>query len=578
MKLNNKYIFLFSIIISFFFSLLLIPFIQNSILLLINNLFNKQIELNTLWKNRFIEHSIKCIFIILSAGCLIQFFENKDNNSTITQTSMGGGHKSAKYFCYFFICSFLILSICSTCSFLYPFHTWDDSNCFFTVGKSVWFGKVIYRDLFEQKGPLLYFIHSAAYLISKKTFIGIFLFEVIASTFFLFLCWKTISLFTNENCGLFIPLIAVIIYSSTSFKLGDSAEEFCLPFLMYSFYASIKRIKENSIFSNKELLLTGFFSGCVLWIKFSLLGFYVGWIIIPVYLYAKKKMIKEIAISANLIILGVFIATIPYIIYFGINNAIKDWFEVYLYDNIFLYTTSENGSVIKATAKGLFRFYWRNYIVFYATILSAITIVKLVYKKQKPLLFHIIFIYITMPLFIFGGGRWYEYYGFDFGLFSIFLIIPIFQAFSNFLLKKESVNKIFYLSVFSNIIIFTVLTFIITDNKEVMKIKKEELPQYKFEKIISKYKNPTLLNYGTLDCGFYTVTGIVPANKFFIRIHIPLEEMDNEQNAIVQNGSMDFIVSKIPLETDKYTLIEQADSNIRNHKYTFYLYKNKKLF
>lgn len=93
MKLNNKYIFLFSIIISFFFSLLLIPFIQNSILLLINNLFNKQIELNTLWKNRFIEHSIKCIFIILSAGCLIQFFENKDNNSTITQTSMGGDKK-----------------------------------------------------------------------------------------------------------------------------------------------------------------------------------------------------------------------------------------------------------------------------------------------------------------------------------------------------------------------------------------------------------------------------------------------------------------------------------------------------
>lgn len=569
---KKKSIFLTSIIISFLFSLLLIPFVQNFVLSFFNVLFNTKIELTDLWKNRFIEHSIKSIFTILSAGSIIQFFKAK----TIPHTQGGGNNTS--YFFYFFLCSFLILSICSTCSFLYPFHTWDDSNCFFTVGKSVWYGKVMYRDLFEQKGPLLYFIHSVAYLISKKTFIGIFLFEVIAATLFLALCWKTISLFTNKNCGLFIPFIAVIIYSSPSFRLGDSAEEFCLPFLMYSFYISIKHIKENSIFLSKELLITGFFSGCILWIKFSLLGFYVGWIIIPVFLYARKRMIKEIVVSANFIIAGVFIATIPYIIYFGINNAIKDWFEVYLYDNIFLYTTSKNGSFIKATVQGLFRFYWKNYVVFYATVLSSITLIKLLYKKHKTLLFHIIFVYSTMALFIFGGGRYYKYYGFDFGIFSIFLTIPIFTAFSNFLLKKAKANKIFYIIAFFNIVIFTVLTFIITDNKEIMKIKKEELPQYKFEKIISKYKNPTLLNYGDLDFGLYTVTGIVPANRFFIRIHIPLEEMDNEQNAIVQNGSMDFIISKIPLETDKYNLIEQADSNIQNNKCTFYLYKNKKLF
>ena len=60
---------------------------------------------------------------------------------------------------YAFLIAFLTLMLASKNSFLYPFNDWVDANAFFTVGKSMFHGIVPYKDLFEQKGPLLYFIY-----------------------------------------------------------------------------------------------------------------------------------------------------------------------------------------------------------------------------------------------------------------------------------------------------------------------------------------------------------------------------------------------------------------------------------
>ena len=78
-----------------------------------------------------------------------------------------------------FIMAVLLITFCSKSSFLFPFNDWVDTNCFFTVGKSVMKGLVPYRDLIEQKGPLLYFVHTAASLLSYRSFIGIYFIEIL---------------------------------------------------------------------------------------------------------------------------------------------------------------------------------------------------------------------------------------------------------------------------------------------------------------------------------------------------------------------------------------------------------------
>ena len=77
-------------------------------------------------------------------------------------------NKRIQIYLYCLLISIVFLAVATKSSFLYPLNDWTDPNCFFTVGKGMMNGKVIYKDLFEQKGPLLYFIRGLAYLISNE--------------------------------------------------------------------------------------------------------------------------------------------------------------------------------------------------------------------------------------------------------------------------------------------------------------------------------------------------------------------------------------------------------------------------
>ncbi|WP_252898477.1 hypothetical protein [Apilactobacillus ozensis] len=74
-----------------------------------------------------------------------------------------------------------------------------DANMMFTVGKSIWHGMLPYKDLFDQRGPLIYFMHSIAALISYKSFLGIYIFESIALSIDLIYIHKIIRSFFKNN-------------------------------------------------------------------------------------------------------------------------------------------------------------------------------------------------------------------------------------------------------------------------------------------------------------------------------------------------------------------------------------------
>ena len=85
------------------------------------------------------------------------------------------------------LAAFSVLAVCSKNSFLYPLNDWVDVNCFFTVGRGILHGLVPYRDLYEQKGPLVYFVYALAGRISESSFLGVFLLEGLSFSWFLYL-------------------------------------------------------------------------------------------------------------------------------------------------------------------------------------------------------------------------------------------------------------------------------------------------------------------------------------------------------------------------------------------------------
>lgn len=128
------------------------------------------------------------------------------------------------------------ITIASKCSPFYPFNDWVDPQTMFTLGKGMLRGRVPYRDLYEQKGPLLLALHALAALISFDTLRGIWLVEIAACFGVLWFLYKILKERFGIKALCMLPFLAVVIYLPRSFVAGDTAEEMSLPFITYALY------------------------------------------------------------------------------------------------------------------------------------------------------------------------------------------------------------------------------------------------------------------------------------------------------------------------------------------------------
>lgn len=474
------------------------------------------------------------------------------------------------------------ITLCSKSSPLYPFNDWNDANCYLTVGKSMLQGLVPYRDLFEQKGPLMYVLHAAAALISDTTFLGVYFVEIIAAGFFLFYAFKIMRL-CKENISVWVvPFTAVIIYSSWAFSHGDSAEELCLPFFALALYIGLIRVREQQALSWKQSLLIGATAACVLWIKFSLLGFYLGWICVPAVMLLKNKQGKQLLKILLGIGTGVAIVTIPILIYFAVNGALADLWTVYFYDNIFLYSVATEGSKIGSFLVNLLL--GAQNFAHYAPVGLIVILVGirgLSRLKNRRELGLVLTSLLGMFILVYCGGRRYIYYSLGMlcfvpiGIAEIALIADRFNT--NYLHAKATplVDKTKGLAA---CVLSVGLALAMSSNTYLLRYKKSDLPQYQFAEIIKETKDATLLNYDFLDGGFYTTTGIIPNCKYFARLNINFEEMMQTQDEYVAEGKADYVVTRSEeLVSSSYVCIAEAKFSYEGNEEVYRLYALKSL-
>ena len=94
--------------------------------------------------------------------------------------------------------------------------------------------------------------------------------------------------------------------------------------------------------------------------------------------------------------------------------------------------------------------------------------------------------------------------------------------------------------------------------------EKEDYPQYQAKALIEAgaIENPTLLNYNFLDMGVNTIAGLLPNQRFFCGFNLPLKDIDIEQNACIQSGCTDYVLTFIrTIESPHYELVEKLPAN-----------------
>jgi len=493
-----------------------------------------------------------------------------------------GGPKAERFFCLAF--SAVLLAICSRSSPFYPLNYWVDANCFFTMGKSMMSGMVLYRDIYEQKGPLLYLLHGLAYLISNNGFLGVYLIEVLAFALFLLSVIRILRLYTAGVPYLIPAVLGAVIATSASFGLGDSAEELCLPLVSWSLYFMLKALQATKKDGSATLrvpvvILNGFFAGCVLWMKYTMLGFYMGWIIIICLLTLRKEGFFTAFRAGVSFLSGMLIATLPWIVYFAVNHACYDLWVAYFHNNIFLYTIS-SGSFsgdIKHSV-GSFLTGLRHNPGYALPIAAGMLWTLLCPRKHMPV-FARAGIFTTFTLLAAGvyiGGRAYAYYALILSAYAVLGAIPVLMLMEKAVkrVKNPPVRAVGTLISVCGLVLCVVFSFFYSNDTNLFGADKSAVVQYGFSEVMHQMDDdPTLLNYGFMDEGFYTAAHIVPTCKYFCILNIPLEDMKVSQDECLRSGEVEFVVTKNKaLDVSYFDKYEQVYSD-QWYAADYYLYR-----
>lgn len=475
--------------------------------------------------------------------------------------------KNLLIYCFCLLVATTILLFCSQNSPLYPMNDWVDVNAFFTVGKGMIRGIIPYKDLFEQKGPILYLIYGIGSLITGHSFFGVFIIECIFQSVCLYYAYKIIKLFIHEKYAFIIlPIMFTIVCTCSSFCHGGSAEEFCFPFFMISLYYFMNYIKNNQM--NRKIIFTnGLIAGIIFLIKYNLCGFWFAWMMCLFFDYVFKKQFKK-GFEYCLIFLGsMILPLLIFSIYFIINGAFDDFFHTYFIINTMKYGNTSRSILKKIIlsiiifAKNILR---GNGIYLFLLFIGVIIFIGHSIKKIRNKIYLCLIVLISV-IFTFIGGHTFPYYSLLWILFTLLAWIELFKIIDTFLPKVKEFKYSFLILV-PVAVICIFLSYKGANYKFLMFKPKKELAQYSFAEIILKDKNQSLLNYGFLDLGVYFTTHQIPSLK-----HFEIQNLDynqypdhwDEQNKCIKDKCVNYVV--MISGSDEEELIQKHPNLMENY-------------
>ncbi len=250
-----------------------------------------------------------------------------------------------KYLLMALVAILFVLIASATTSPLYPNYKGWDSGLFQVIGKGWLEGHVPYKELYDQKGPVIFFIDMLGYAITGNKY-GIFIIQVI----FMFLSevfiYKTLRRAFREYIAVIISLVVIFIFSC-NYEFGNLCEEYANPLLIASLFFVSKWMigKDQGEKEHKPLyafLYGTTFGFCMMSRLTNAIGVCVAVFFIMIYLIYNKEFACLLK-NAIAFTLGTALMVVPFMIYFAIKDGTYDfWYGTLLY-NISYASNSKGG-------------------------------------------------------------------------------------------------------------------------------------------------------------------------------------------------------------------------------------------
>lgn len=207
-----------------------------------------------------------------------------------------------------------------------------DSGVFLYVAWRFLNSDIPYRDVWDHKPPLIYFVDAVGEALTPKTMWGVWVLQVI----FIFLTLLLLYKLLDNLFGVYAAMAGLITMTSgllTLLENGNVTEEYALVFQLLGLWLYIRAWKKG--FPLLDSFWIGIIGGVAFHFKQTTIGVFLsyGLIVFVNRLLQRRSPVPDILS----VLAGVLVPTVFWVVYFASQNALTDyWQQAFLYNFIYI--------------------------------------------------------------------------------------------------------------------------------------------------------------------------------------------------------------------------------------------------
>ena len=203
-----------------------------------------------------------------------------------------------------------------------------DSGVFLYTGWRFLSGGIPYRDVWDHKPPLIYFVDALGLSLTPDSMWGVWLLQSI----FIFLTFYLIYKILDREFGILAALAGSIVLASgllTVLEQGNVTEEYALVFQALCFWLFIRAQKNN--FPIRASFWIGLCAGLAFNFKQTTIGVWIAYALIVFAVRVSQR--KSPLLDFVSLLAGWLIPSMIFVLYFASQNALMDyWEQAFLYN------------------------------------------------------------------------------------------------------------------------------------------------------------------------------------------------------------------------------------------------------
>ena len=430
--------------------------------------------------------------------------------------------------------------ICDNTSPIYNLSSYADLSIYYNVGKAMVNGKVLYKDIFDLKGPYIFFIGALSYKIFRNVTL-FFIFNLISFLLYVYSNYKIFCLrFSKEKSFILSILSFSILFLIT--YLGNPEGMFIGIFSYFIYW-----ILSNGFGKDNKLrfLLFGAFFSFIFFTKINvLLPFAIIALIYIIYL-AKEKKLKKLTIEISLFLTSSIIFSLPIFVYEKVNNL-----ETFYILETYLGTSSQYNSSLDLNV-----FAYLIFRIFIISLLFIVSFVYLILREENKITkrnLAICFIYfIGTILSIAITLKFYKYYYYIVYSFVTIVFLFIFNK-KTFNLFQKVIGVISFIFIIASIILHFNCNSVVTKNSNYYNLAND----YK-----EKFESKKVFAISSIDeASIFNLFDNQPFNKHFVAINLDYELIPEfkEFKSSIGSGGVDYlIVTYVTYDGEDYPYINE---------------------